>query len=113
MLSAKMADDLSRMLRTIEPKQVTDDMGQVNYMIPAPIEIKNLADLGDSEEPIFIFVCGSREIKFRADKRLEPKGCTGLYLYYSKQAEKVREDQKQAAIEAEKEAEKKTIGCKA
>ncbi len=111
MLSAQLADDISKKLKEIEPKQYTDN-GQVNYMIPAPIEIKNLADLGDSEEPVFIFVCGSREIKFRADKRLEPKGCTGLFVYYSKKAEQVREDKKQADIKEQALLEKDRIDAR-
>ncbi len=112
MLSAQLADEISKKIKGIEPKLAMDDKGQAAYKIPAPVEIKSLGELGNGSEPIFIFICGVKEIKFRDNKRLEPAGCTGLFVYYSKAAAKKREDKKQADIKEQALLEKGRIDAR-
>ncbi len=112
MLSAQLADEISKQIKGIEPKKYIDNQGQLVYQVPVLVEIKSLGELCNGSEPIFIFVCGVKEIKFRDNTRLEPFGCTGLYIHYSPAAARKREADKKAAIEEQALFEKNRIAAK-
>ncbi len=112
MLSAQLADEISKQIKGIEPKKYTDNQGQLAYKIPEPLELKNLAELCNGSEPVFLFICGAKEVRFRDNTRLEPAGCTGLFVFYSKKAKQVREDQRKEAIAEQARLEKERLAAK-
>ena len=79
MLSMGLADEINRQLKKrIDPRQVVDVKGRITYTVPEPVEIKNISELGNGEEPVFLLICPSKQVNFRQYNRIERAGCAGV-----------------------------------